>query len=56
MHKKYDIYDVNLSKALIFEVIEDNQILSKNYKEALLILKEKDAMDDELKTLLDNNT
>lgn len=52
----YNIYDVNLPKVLISEVIEDNQILPKNYKEALLIPKWKDSMDGEFKTLLDNNT
>lgn len=69
MSKKYDIYELrqfkiyvryinlkDISKALITEVVQDNSLTPKNYKEALLNPKWHEAMKDEHKALINNNT
>lgn len=35
--KKLRIYEVNLSKALILETVENKELIPKNYKETLKI-------------------
>lgn len=53
---KLSIFGVNLLKALVTEVIENNELLPKNYKEAPTIPHWHKAMNKEYEALLDNNT
>lgn len=54
--KKLNIYEVDLPKTLIAKVIENNEITPKNYKEVLQIPHWQNAMNEEYKALVDNNT
>lgn len=49
--RKLDIFEINFPKALIVEVVENREIMPKNFKEALKIKEWKKAMDEEYNSM-----
>lgn len=54
--EKYDIYDVELPRAMVVATIENNELLHKNYKEALKVSHCQEAIESEFKALMNNKT